>query len=254
VHVRIPQLILTFPLLFALILALAACGGGNDRLSDAEYFERLTEFDTDADQRFEALEQEETTAGEVKGLFSEVAQDYVDNLNNLEPPNDLEDEHNELVAALDEFEQAVAAIDIDEDAPGEKIFAEIDFVRANTAFCELQKAADDKGIEADVGCDEDTGEQQPDPATLEPVETSGVLIQDFAFDPPHIQVSVGDTVTWTQGADGEPHTATADDETFDTGTLVDEGETGEFTFEEAGEFPYFCEVHPEMLGQVTVVE
>jgi plastocyanin len=67
-------------------------------------------------------------------------------------------------------------------------------------------------------------------------------------------VTVGDTVTWTQGTDEEAHTATADDDTFDTGVLSDEGDTGEFTFDEAGEFSYFCEIHPEMLGLVTVVE
>ena len=84
-------------------------------------------------------------------------------------------------------------------------------------FCAIQAVADEKGIEADVGCDEE--EEAVDPSTLPPVEATEVLIQDFAFDAPHIQVAVGDTVTWTQGTDEEPHTATADDETFDSGVL-----------------------------------
>ncbi len=129
----------------------------------------------------------------------------------------------------------------------------MDATRANDAFCAIQDLADQKGIEADVGCE---GAESVDPSTLPPVEATEVLIQDFAFDAPHIQVAVGDTVTWTQGTDEEPHTATATDDppTFDTGTLTDEGETFEFTFSEAGEFPYYCEIHPEMLGLVTVTE
>jgi len=125
------------------------------------------------------------------------------------------------------------------------------FGAVDEAFCAIQSIADDKGIEADVGCPENEG---VDPSTLEPVEETEVLIEGFAFEPPHIQVSVGDTVTWTQGADDAPHTATADDDSFDSDTLEDEGATFEFTFEEAGEFPYSCAIHPDMLGLVTVVE
>jgi plastocyanin len=38
---------------------------------------------------------------------------------------------------------------------------------------------------------------------------------------------------------------------FDSGTLA-QGETFEFTFEEAGEFDFFCSVHPDMTGTITV--
>jgi len=160
------------------------------------------------------------------------------------------------VAALGEFvTKGEGAIDeLSEDDPVEAFFENeaFDSTRVDNAFCAIQDLADAKNIDADVGCD--TGEEGVDPSTLEPVEATAVSIQDFAFDPPHIQVSVGDTVTWTQGTDGAPHTATADDESFETGNLSDEGETGAVTFDEAGEFPYHCAIHPEMLGLVTVVE
>lgn len=81
---------------------------------------------------------------------------------------------------------------------------------------------------------------------------TGVEIVEFTYDPDPIEVEVGDSVTWTN-EDSAPHTATADDGSFDTGTL-DKGKPGTVSFEEAGTFPYFCEIHPTMHGTVEVVE
>ncbi|HZO07378.1 MAG TPA: cupredoxin family copper-binding protein [Solirubrobacterales bacterium] len=79
-----------------------------------------------------------------------------------------------------------------------------------------------------------------------------VEIVEFAYDPDPIEVEAGSTVSWTN-EDSAPHTATADDGSFDTDTL-DKGKTGKVTFEEAGTFPYFCEIHPTMHGTVEVSE
>jgi len=79
-----------------------------------------------------------------------------------------------------------------------------------------------------------------------------VEIVEFSYDPDPIEVEVGDEVTWTN-EDSAPHTATADDGSFDTGTL-DKGKPGTVSFEAAGTFPYFCEIHPTMHGTVEVVE
>lgn len=62
--------------------------------------------------------------------------------------------------------------------------------------------------------------------------------------------AVGDTVTITN-EDAVAHTWTAVDGEFDSGSFA-EGETFEFTFEEAGEFDYFCSIHPQMEGTITV--
>jgi plastocyanin len=80
---------------------------------------------------------------------------------------------------------------------------------------------------------------------------AAVEIVEFAYDPDPIEVEVGAEVTWTN-EDTAPHTATADDGSFDTGTL-DKGKPGSVSFEEAGTFPYFCEIHPTMHGTVEVV-
>ena len=79
-----------------------------------------------------------------------------------------------------------------------------------------------------------------------------IEIVEFSYDPDPIEIEVGDEVTWTN-EDSAPHTATADDGSFDTGTL-DKGKPGTVAFEEAGSFPYFCEIHPTMHGTVEVSE
>jgi hypothetical protein len=262
---RIPitptRLLTVFPLVFALMLALAACGT-DDSLSDEEYFQKMDEIDKDLDAQFdEAFSSQDATATDVKDAFAAAVESAREQYSEVKPPEELKDEHEELLAAVDEFDGALSAAEVDADAPAdefEAVFAEDAVSAANQrvsdAFCAIQAAADEKGIEADVGCDED--EEAVDPSTIEPEATTEVAIQDFAFDPPHIEVKVGDTVTWTQGTDGDPHTATATDDatTFDSGTLTSEGETFKFTFSEAGEFPYYCEIHPEMLGLVTVTQ
>ena len=78
-----------------------------------------------------------------------------------------------------------------------------------------------------------------------------VAISGFSFSPASITVSVGDTITWTD-SDAQAHTATADDGSFDTGTIGGSGGTGSATFATAGTFPYHCKIHPTMTGTVTV--
>ena len=63
-------------------------------------------------------------------------------------------------------------------------------------------------------------------------------------------VAVGDEVEVINN-DGIPHTWTSSDGVFDSGTLG-QGDTFSFTFEEAGEYPFVCVIHPTMTGTVTV--
>jgi plastocyanin len=78
-----------------------------------------------------------------------------------------------------------------------------------------------------------------------------VAISGFSFSPASVTVNVGDTVTWTN-SDAQAHTATADDASWDTGTIGGSGGTGAVTFATAGTFPYHCDIHPQMTGTVTV--
>jgi LPXTG-motif cell wall-anchored protein len=77
-----------------------------------------------------------------------------------------------------------------------------------------------------------------------------VTISDFEFTPDTVTVNEGDSVTFNN--DGPTvHTATADDGSFDTGSLR-KGESGSATFTSAGTITYFCQPHPFMKGKVVV--
>jgi plastocyanin len=76
-----------------------------------------------------------------------------------------------------------------------------------------------------------------------------------AYAPNPIQVSTGATVTWTND-DSQPHTATSGedatpDQQFESGIMAP-GATFEHTFTEPGDYPYFCLLHPNMVGTVSV--
>lgn len=65
-----------------------------------------------------------------------------------------------------------------------------------------------------------------------------------------LTVPAGTTVTWTN-EDGMMHTVTAADGSFDSGFL-NEGDTFSYTFDEPGEYEYFCSPHPWMRAKVIV--
>ena len=77
-----------------------------------------------------------------------------------------------------------------------------------------------------------------------------VSIKDFSFQPATIEVPVCGTVTWTND-DSTGHTVTADDASFDSGTLAT-GANFSHTFETAGTFAYHCSIHPTMTATITV--
>lgn len=76
-----------------------------------------------------------------------------------------------------------------------------------------------------------------------------ITVADFAFSGA-ATASVGDTVTVTN-EDSVGHTWTAVDGEFNSGTLA-QGESFDYTFEEAGEFDFFCSIHPTMEGTIIV--
>ncbi len=86
----------------------------------------------------------------------------------------------------------------------------------------------------------------------EAAKAEKVKIVEFTYEPDPVVVQTGGKVIW-QNEDAAPHTATADDGSFDTGT-IEQGKIGSETFKEAGTYPYFCEIHPDMRGSVEVVD
>lgn len=84
------------------------------------------------------------------------------------------------------------------------------------------------------------------------VRAEKVEIVEFAYDPDPVTIEAGGKVIWIN-RDSAPHTATADDGSFDTETL-EEGKLKSESFKEPGTYSYFCEIHPTMQGTVEVVE
>jgi plastocyanin len=71
------------------------------------------------------------------------------------------------------------------------------------------------------------------------------------FAPGVLRVLVGDTVVW-RNADGTNHTATSDDDLFDSG-FIGPGLTFAQVFSRVGRFKYHCSIHKFMRGEVVVV-
>jgi len=76
-----------------------------------------------------------------------------------------------------------------------------------------------------------------------------VTIDNFTFSPPELTVKVGDTVTWTNH-DDIPHTVVSAGK-FKSQAL-DTDNTYSFTFAAAGDYKYFCSLHPHMTGMIKV--
>ena len=94
-----------------------------------------------------------------------------------------------------------------------------------------------------------------EPAPVSPKASDGVASDIRNFTLEDLTVPAGTTVTWTN-RDGASHTATSGTPQvlagiWDSGVLSRE-DSFTFTFNESGEFPYFCAIHNSMRGTVTV--
>ncbi|MBW3589013.1 MAG: cupredoxin domain-containing protein [Actinobacteria bacterium] len=81
-------------------------------------------------------------------------------------------------------------------------------------------------------------------------ESHVVETQDNVFVPEEITISVGDSIEF-ENTGRAPHTATAEDGSFDTGNL-NAGQSRTITFNEAGTIEYICIYH-ESLGMVGTI-
>ena len=78
------------------------------------------------------------------------------------------------------------------------------------------------------------------------------------YDPPEAQVQVGTEVTWINNDTNMPHTVTSGNSdtgptgVFDSGIINGDGSTFEHTFDQKGEFEYYCTLHPWMISEIIV--
>jgi plastocyanin len=83
------------------------------------------------------------------------------------------------------------------------------------------------------------------------VRSAEVEIEDFSYHPDPVTIEEGGKVIW-KNRDSAPHTATAADGSFDTGTIEEDKLKSE-TFKDPGTYEYVCSIHPDMHGTVEVV-
>jgi plastocyanin len=81
-------------------------------------------------------------------------------------------------------------------------------------------------------------------------QTAEVRVDNFTFGPQSLTVPVNTTVTWVN-RDDIPHVIVSNDGVFKSKAL-DTDDKFSFTFTKAGTYPYFCGIHPKMVGKIVV--
>ncbi len=101
-------------------------------------------------------------------------------------------------------------------------------------------------------------EESQEPVITEVIIPSGAGIQQIGqkyYEPQDISVSIGTTVKWIN-EDNTIHTVTSGSPeggmsgVFDS-SIIDGGNSFEYTFDSSGMFDYYCIVHPWMIGSIT---
>jgi hypothetical protein len=152
----------------------AACDddGGSGELTLEEYFERVGELDDEQSQASDDLDAELNGLGEdadpddLADSFAEqidLLEDFAGDLDDIEPPAEVEDAHERVVAGLraagEEFEALVDRFrDADSIEEAFNSFDDSDFTeleRATEACRELESIAADNNITVDFDCEEE---------------------------------------------------------------------------------------------------
>jgi plastocyanin len=82
-------------------------------------------------------------------------------------------------------------------------------------------------------------------------QTQSVTINNMAFNPATVTISVGDTVEWTNQMNMD-HTVTPDNGEFPSSGHIKAKAKFSHTFTSSGSVSYHCEIHPFMKGTVVV--
>jgi plastocyanin len=104
--------------------------------------------------------------------------------------------------------------------------------------------------EGEAGSSTEASGNAPAPSG-DAVRSAKVEITSNGYDPDPVTIEEGGKVIWIN-MDSEPHTATAEDGSFDTGPL-EEGKLKSETFKQPGTYRYSSTIGPQMQGTVEVV-
>lgn len=98
-------------------------------------------------------------------------------------------------------------------------------------------------------------------ATIEAVtsttNSSGFQWQVVGNTTANLLIKVGTTVTWVNNSAGIPHNVVSGsggtpNNKFTTSAILNTGDKYSFTFTAPGEYPFYCGIHPAMIGWITV--
>lgn len=78
-----------------------------------------------------------------------------------------------------------------------------------------------------------------------------IKMADVAYAPAQVSAHVGDTIEWTND-DIVTHTATARNGGWDV--MIEPKGKGSITLKSSGTIEYYCRLHPNMVGSITVSE
>jgi len=78
-----------------------------------------------------------------------------------------------------------------------------------------------------------------------------ITIRKFKFEPDHIDVHIGDTITWVN-QDLAPHTATAEAGDWDT-EMLEKTQSKSLQVTEGMTSEYFCVFHRNMKGTINIM-
>jgi len=91
----------------------------------------------------------------------------------------------------------------------------------------------------------------PAGATTITIVSGASTLSTTAYSPANATVAVGTTVSWLN-SDNTTHTSVATNgSAFSSGNIAPNARFN-FTFTSKGTFPYFCTIHPNMVGTITV--
>jgi plastocyanin len=81
-------------------------------------------------------------------------------------------------------------------------------------------------------------------------QNTEIRVDNFTFNPDTVTVPLNSAVTWVN-KDDIPHVIASTDGMFKSKAL-DTDQQYSFTFTKAGTYPYFCAIHPKMVGKIVV--
>ncbi|MGD1005257.1 MAG: cupredoxin domain-containing protein [Methanoregulaceae archaeon] len=91
----------------------------------------------------------------------------------------------------------------------------------------------------------------PTPISQASVSANTISINNFAFKPQTITVKAGSIVRW-ENLDPVSHRIMFNDKSVSGSDVLSYSQSFSKKFDQAGSFPYYCSIHPDMTGTVIV--